>query len=142
MNWLIEALKRARNSTVKRVKDLTEVQLDWHSADKISIRDIAWHIAECDLAAIKPLKPDLEFDDRLYPDLAERKSKEVVLEYLEDQLKLKCDIIAANLNRLNEKTAHESYGSITIGEHIIAHGIDHEAHHRGQITLIRKENHV
>ena len=67
MRWLIDALIRARNSTIKRIKDLTEDQLDLHSADKVSIRDIAWHIAKCDNAAIKPFKSDLEFDDRIYP---------------------------------------------------------------------------
>ena len=140
MEWLIDALIRARNSTVKRVRDLTEEQLDLHSADKVSIRDIAWHIAKCDNAAIKPFKPELEFDDRIYPGLGIGKSKEEVLRYLDEQLKLKCDIIAKNLNRLAEKTRHISYGEITIGEVIICAGIDHEAHHRGQIALIRKDH--
>jgi len=140
MEWLIDALIRARNSTVKRVRDLTEEQLDLHSADKVSIRDIAWHIAKCDNAAIKPFKPELEFDDRIYPGLGIGKSKEEVLRYLDEQLKLKCDIISKNLNRLTEKTRHISYGEITIGEVVICAGIDHEAHHRGQIALIRKDH--
>ena len=78
MEWLVDALIRARKSTIKRVHDLTEEQLDIHSADKISIRDLAWHIAKCDNAAIKPFNPDLEFDDRLYPGLASSKSREIV----------------------------------------------------------------
>lgn len=140
MEWLIDALIRARNSTVKRVKDLTEEQLDLHSADNVSIGDIAWHIAQCDNAAIKPFKPELEFDDRIYPGLSSGKSKEEVLRYLDEQLKIKCDIISKNLNRLTEKTRHINYGEITFGEVIICSGIDHEAHHRGQIALIRKDN--
>ena len=140
MRWLIDALIRARHSTIKRVKDLTEDQLDFHSPDGVSIRDIAWHIAACDAAAIKPFKPDLEFDDRLYAGLATGKSREDLLTYLEDQLKLKCDALSENLHRLNEKTRHISYGEITTGEVIICSGIDHEAHHRGQIALIRKDN--
>lgn len=140
MEWLIDALIRARKSTVKRINDLTEEQLDLHSADKISIRDLAWHIANCDNAAIKPFNHDLEFDDRIYPGLGSGKSKEEVLEYLDKQLRLKCNIIARNLNRLADKTRHMSYGEITIGEVIMCSGIDHEAHHRGQIALIRKDN--
>ena len=140
MEWLIDALIRARKSTIKRVNNLTEEQLDLHSTDKVSIRDIAWHIAKCDNAAIKPFKPCLEFDDRIYPGLGSGRSKEEVLEYLNEQLKMKCNIISMNLSRLTEKTRHMSYGEITIGEVVICSGIDHEAHHRGQIALIRKDN--
>jgi uncharacterized damage-inducible protein DinB len=140
MEWLIKALKRARNSTIKRLKDLTEEQLNLHSADNVSIRDIAWHIAKCDLAAIKPFKPELEFDDRIYAGLANGKSKEELLAYLNDQLKMKCNTISNNLDKLSDKTEHISYGQITIGEVVMSAGIDHEAHHRGQIALIRKDN--
>lgn len=139
MEWLIDALKRARNSTIKRIKDLTEEQLNLHSADKVSIRDIAWHIATCDLAAIKPFKPELEFDDRLYAGLANGKNKKELLVYLNNQLRMKCNIILDNLDKLSDKTKHISYGQITIGEAVICSGIDHEAHHRGQIALIRKD---
>ena len=140
MEWLIEALIRARKSTLKRVKDLTEEQLDLHSKDGVSIRDIAWHIANCDNTAIKPFKPDLEYDNHLYVGLGNGKKKEEILDYLDKQLKLKCDLIFKNINRLDEKTEHLSYGEITVGEVIICSGIDHEAHHRGQISLIRKDN--
>jgi len=140
MEWLIKSLERARRSTIKRLKDLTEEQLDLHSVDKVSIRDIAWHIAKCDLAAIKPFKPEMDFDDRIYAGLAQGRSKEDVLEYLNDQLKMKCSIISTNLDKLSDYTEHISYGQITIGEVIMCAGIDHEAHHRGQIALIRKDN--
>jgi uncharacterized damage-inducible protein DinB len=53
---------------------------------------------------------------------------------------MKCNVISMNLNRLTEKTRHMSYGEITIGEVVMCSGIDHEAHHRGQIALIRKDN--
>ena len=89
MEWLIEALIRTRKSTVKRVINLTEEQLDFSSADNISIRDIAWHIGRCDNAAIKPFKPELEFDDRIYPGLAHGRSKENILHYLDQQLESK-----------------------------------------------------
>lgn len=140
MEWLIDALIRARKSTIKRLNDLSEKQLDLHSADKVSIRDIAWHIAQCDNAAIKPFKPNLKFDDRIFPGLADGRNKAAVIHFLNEQLKVKCNIILMNLHRLNEKTRHISYGEITIGEVIICSGIDHEAHHRGQIALIRKDN--
>ena len=97
MEWLIDALVRTRNSTIKRVKDLTEEQLDLHSVDKVSMRDIAWHIAKCDNAAIRPFKPDLEFDDRIYAGLGNGKSKEEVIAFLEEQLKIKCDLLSENL---------------------------------------------
>jgi uncharacterized damage-inducible protein DinB len=140
MEWLLDALIRARNSTVKRVKDLTEEQLDLHGKDGVSIRDITWHIATCDNTAIKPFRTDLEYDNHLYAGLGNGRSKKDILNYLDRQLKIKCEIILDNLNRLSEKTEHLNYGEITIGEVIICSGIDHEAHHRGQIALIRKDN--
>ena len=142
MEWLVDAIKRARHSTIKRVKDLTDEQLDLHSADKVSIRDIAWHIAQCDNAVLKPFMSEIEFDDRIYPGLASGKSKEEVINFLAEQLKMKCKILSMNLSRLGDKTTHISYGEITIGEIVICAGIDHEAHHRGQIALIRKDNNI
>jgi uncharacterized damage-inducible protein DinB len=142
MEWLVDAIKRARHSTIKRVKDLTDEHLDLHSADKVSIRDIAWHIAQCDNAVLKPFMSEIEFDDRIYPGLASGKSKEEVINFLAEQLKMKCKILSMNLSRLGDKTTHISYGEITIGEIVICAGIDHEAHHRGQIALIRKDNNI
>jgi uncharacterized damage-inducible protein DinB len=140
MEWLIKAFIRARKSTIKRVLDLTEEQLDLHSADGVSIRDLSWHIALCDNTALKPFQTDLEYDSHLYAGLGKGKKKEEILEYLDTQLKRKCEIILKNINRLSEKTDHLSYGKIMIGEAILCSGIDHEAHHRGQISLIRRDN--
>ncbi|MGD8307067.1 MAG: DinB family protein [Ignavibacteria bacterium] len=81
MQWLVDSLVRARNSTIKRIKDLTEEQLDFHSQDKVSIRDLAWHIAKCDNVIIKVFITDTEIDDRLYPDMANSKSKIELLDF-------------------------------------------------------------
>lgn len=142
MQWLIDSLVRARNSTLKRLKNLTEEQMDFHGQDRVSIRDIAWHIAQCDNVMIKAFIPETEIDDRLYPDMTNGKSKTEVLDLLNDKLSKKCDILSLNMNKLTDKTNHISYGNITIGEVVICAGIDHEAHHRGQIALICKDNKI
>ena len=142
MEWLIPALIRARNSTLKRVRDLSEAELDLGGTDLVSIRDIACHIATCDNAVIRIFNPDLAYDDRIYPGLAGGRTREEVMRYLDEQLQKKCAVVAGNLDRLGEKTVHSTYGEITIGEAVLCSGIDHEAHHRGQIALIRKNNDI
>lgn len=103
MEWLIKAFIRARKSTIKRVKDLIEEQLDLHGEDGVSIRAIARHIAECDNTAIKPFKTDLEYDNHLHAGLGNGKKKEEILDYLDRQLKIKCEVVLKDINRLSEK---------------------------------------
>lgn len=141
MHWMTDALRRARKSTLKRLEDLSEPQLDWADVRGHTIRDIAWHIGDADLWLAHKLGRDGEVTDgRLVPGLALGKRQAQLFVHLRDALACKLACVERHLDQLEAPITHSSYGTITVGEFILCTGLDHESHHRGQIAFIRTQH--
>ena len=137
MEWMITALQRCHKSTLAILSDLSEEQFRYCNAAQCSVADIAWHIAESHLWVAQQFDAAIQCAAELKPAIAPDESSRV-LEHLEYGFQTKMASVRPQLHVLDRVIQNEYVGSIAVGEALIF-GIDHEAHHRGQIIEILKQ---
>jgi uncharacterized damage-inducible protein DinB len=137
---IISLLTDVRASSLKRFRKIPEGKENWRIADnKMSIADIAHHIIESDKWMIEKLKnPEIKAIDGVVNavNISSRHEYDNLLKHLEDILERKI-LAVKNLtfwefdkiipdNRFDKEV--NVWYSITRGN------VDHEIHHRGQIS--------
>ena len=127
-------LDRVRESLLKRVRGLTPEQLAWRvTPTSFSVADIIRHLAWADDRAVSIVlgESESEHTERTHPTL------ESMLEDLVQQHDRKIKLLRG-LTLIDLQRKFKSYdGEDTLWNHFFLH-IDHEVHHRGQLSVYLK----
>ncbi len=141
---LAEFAKAVRDSTIKRLKQVPAGKENWRiTPEAMSIAEIAYHLIEADEWLIKKIEnQDLEpmqgktgtimIDDNLeFLDLINR---------LQQSGKNRCSFIKElNKSKLQSTIFDKRFGKeVTIWWIIVRGNLDHEIHHRGQLSAYLK----
>ena len=141
---LAEFAKAVRDSTIKRLKQVPAGKENWRiTPEAMSFAEIAYHLIEADEWLIKKIEnEDLEsmlgktgtimIDDNLeFLDLINR---------LQQSGKNRCSSIKElNKSKLQSTIIDKRFGKkVTIWWIIVRGNLDHEIHHRGQLSAYLK----
>lgn len=136
---LAELSQAVRESTQKRLRAMPEGQEDWRPAEgAMSVVDLAQHLVDADNWLFKKLKePDLKrmADQAGAGRLAKPKTVQNLIADLELTGRQRIEILE-NLSDevLLSRMDDERFGNVTVWWIIVRGNLDHEAHHRGQLS--------
>jgi len=138
---IIEFMKAVRQSTIKRLELIPGGFENWTiSENALTISEIAYHLVEADSWLISKLSTT-----SLKPFKAEKGKIQItnrdeyvqLISDLRTWLDKKTDYIAAmDADQLEEKIPDDRFGGLVTRWWVIVRGnIDHEIHHRGQLSV-------
>jgi uncharacterized damage-inducible protein DinB len=137
---LSEFCKAVRDSTIKRLKKVPEGYENWCiSKNALSFAEIASHLIESDEWLIKKIKDptlrSIRAEKGSLKDCSRKEFNSLILG-LEDSLNRKFELInSLNKEKMKNKIYDDRFTDEVSIEWIILRGnIDHEIHHRGQIS--------
>jgi len=138
---LAQFARSVRESTLKRLKLVPVGMENWHpSPGALSFADLAQHLVDCDKWLFrkleeKDLKPIKAVAGKV--NTSSRKDFESILEELGEVGERRCEIVAnATESKLSEMMFDERFdGEVTTWWVILRGNLDHEIHHRGQISV-------
>ncbi len=137
---IIDLFKTVRSSSLKRFKLVPQGKENWRIAeDKMSIADIAHHLIELDKWTIEKLKnPELKAIDGVVNavSIANRNEYDKLLNDFENILEGKI-LAVKNMTywEFDKKIYDDRFNKEVSLWYVILRGnIDHEIHHRGQIS--------
>lgn len=141
---LIQFSDAIRESTMKRLVKVTPGYENWRvNETSMSFTDIAMHLIECDYWLIdKFANPELKSlgGNVNAITISNRKQYEEVLNKLKESAEKKKEFLRnLNDNKLTELIYDERFnGKVSKWWVIVRGNLDHEIHHRGQISIYLK----
>lgn len=138
---LIEFMKAVRQSTIKRLELIPSGFENWLiSENSLTISEIAHHLVEADSWLLSKLSTPSLKSFKAEKGKIEINSREEYAQLISDLrtwLDKKTNYIAAmSREKLEEKIPDERFGGLVPRWWVILRGnIDHEIHHRGQLSV-------
>jgi len=137
---LTEFCKSVRGSTVKRLEIVPEGYENWKvSLNALSFAEIAKHIIDLDNWLFEKIRnpntKSIETETAIIKSCNRKEYKELI-NNLKEILHKKIDLFNTfDENKLKVKIFDDAYNSeVSLAYLILRRNIDHEIHHRGQIT--------
>jgi len=137
---LTEFCKSVRGSTVKRLKIVPEGYENWKvSLNALSFAEIAKHIIDLDNWLFEKIRnpntKSIETETAIIKSCNRKEYKELI-NNLKEILHKKIDLFNTfDEDKLKVKIFDDAYNSeVSLAYLILRRNIDHEIHHRGQIT--------
>jgi len=140
IDLLTEFCKSVRGSTVKRLKIVPEGYENWKvSLNALSFAEIAKHIIDLDNWLFEKIRnpntKSIETETAIIKSCNRKEYKELI-NNLKEILHKKIDLFNTfDEDKLKVKIFDDAYNSeVSLAYLILRRNIDHEIHHRGQIT--------
>jgi len=140
INLLIEFCRSVRESTIKRLEIVPEGYENWKvSYGALSFAEIANHLIDCDNWLFEKIKnPNIKSiqTETSIIKYCDRDLYKKLINNLKELREIKVDFINSfDEDKLNTKIFDDRFNSeVSIAWVILRGNIDHEIHHRGQIS--------
>lgn len=138
-NQIAEFSRAVRESTLKRLRAVPEGLQNWCvNEGKLSFAEIAHHLVECDKWLIKkfddPSTPSIHEAESLFKKVDEQEFHQLMKD-LEDIGEIRASFLETlDAEQMEEQIFDSRFGEVTKWWVIIRGNLDHEIHHRGQIS--------